>query len=42
MRQMALISREKREAMGKAARTKMEQEFEKSMIVENTVHAIWG
>lgn len=40
MRQMTQTTREKRDAMGKAARVKMEQEFEKSLIVENTTRAI--
>ena len=42
MYQMALISREKRDAMGNTAREKMEREFEKSLIVEKTIHAILG
>ena len=40
MRAMAQTSREAREAMGKAARTKMEREFEKSLIVEQTIRAL--
>ena len=40
MRAMADMPRQDREAMGKAARAKMEREFEKSMIVEKTVRAI--
>ena len=40
IRQMAQTAPEKRNAMGKAARVKMEQEFEKSLIVEKTLRAI--
>lgn len=40
MLQMAQTARETRDAMGKAARSKMEQEFEKSLIVEKTLRAI--
>lgn len=40
MCRMSQTTREAREAMGKAARVKMEQEFEKSLIVEKTLRAI--
>ena len=40
MRQMAQTACEKRDAMGKAARAKMEQEFRKSLIVEKTLQAV--
>lgn len=40
MRHMASLGREKREAMGKAGRAKIEQEFEKSLIVKKTLRAI--
>jgi glycosyltransferase involved in cell wall biosynthesis len=40
MRRMAELPRDERDAMGKAARAKMEQEFEKSLIVGKTLRAI--
>ena len=40
MRQMTRIVRKDRDAMGKRARAKMELEFEKSLIVGNTLRAI--
>ena len=40
LRQMALTPRDQRASMGTAARAKMEQEFEKSLIVEKTLRAI--
>ena len=40
MRHMATLDREKREAMGKAGRAKIEREFEKSLIVKKTLRAI--
>ena len=40
MLRMAQTGREERRAMGAAARTKVEQEFEKSMIVTKTIRAI--
>ena len=40
LRQMSLTPRDRRAAMGTAARAKMEQEFEKSLIVEKTIRAI--
>lgn len=41
MRQMAALSRGERENMGLAARKKVELEFEKGMVVEKTIHAIF-
>ena len=41
MRQMATLSRGERENMGLAARKKVELEFEKGMVVEKTIHAIF-
>ena len=41
MRRMAQTTREQRAAMGKAARAKMEQEFEKSGVVRHTLRAIF-
>jgi galacturonosyltransferase len=40
MHRMAELPRDERDAMGKAARAKMEQEFEKSLIVGKTLRAI--
>ncbi len=42
MRQMADLSPAQRAEMGLAARRKVEREFEKSMVVEKTVQAIFG
>ena len=42
MQRMTLMSREKREAMGVAARAKIEREFEKSLVVQKTKQAIFG
>ena len=42
MRQMATLSRGERENMGLAARKKAELEFEKGMVVEKTIHAIFS
>lgn len=41
MRQMALTSQAERYAMGKAAREKMEQEFEKHAVIARTLQAIF-
>lgn len=41
MRRMASLPRSKREAMGLSARQKVEREFEKKMVVEKTVEAIF-
>lgn len=40
MLKMANLSRQEREAMGLAARRKVEQEFEKNMVVKKTIEAI--
>ena len=40
MRRMASLTRQERQAMGKAGRVKIEQEFEKSLIVEKTLRAV--
>ena len=40
MHQMAQATREKREAMGKAACAKIEREFDKKLVVEKTIRAI--
>lgn len=40
MRQMVQTALENRDAMGKAARIKIEQEFEKSLIVQKTLQAV--
>ena len=40
MRQMAMLSREDRAAMGLAAREKMAREFEKNDVVRQSIHAI--
>jgi hypothetical protein len=40
MHRMAELPRDERDGMGKAARAKMEQEFEKSLIVGKTLRAI--
>ncbi len=42
MRRMALMSREDRTAMGAAARSKMEQEFDKKKVVRRTIEAIFS
>jgi galacturonosyltransferase len=42
MRQMANLSRSAREQMGLAARKKIEQEFEKKMVVQKTIHGIFS
>ena len=42
MQRMTLMSREKREAMGMAARAKIEREFEKSLVVQKTKQARFG
>ena len=41
MKKMALLPREERAQMGRAARKKMEQQFDKKVVVKNTVHAIF-
>jgi glycosyltransferase involved in cell wall biosynthesis len=41
MLHVSKMSRTHREAMGLAARHKVEQEFEKSMVVRKTIHAIF-
>lgn len=41
MLEMANTSRSERETMGLAARRKVEQEFEKNMVVNTTIHAIF-
>ena len=41
MKKMALLSREEREQMGRAARDKMEQQFDKRIVVQNTINAIF-
>ncbi len=40
MLQMAQTTREKRDTMGKSARVKMEREFDKRLVVEQTIRAI--
>lgn len=42
MLRMARLSRDERQAMGAAGRAKMEQEFEKHMVVHKTINAIFG
>ncbi len=42
MRRMAALSRADREKMGLAARRKVEQEFEKNMVVSKTIDAIFA
>lgn len=42
MLQMANMTRSDREQMGLAARRKVEQEFEKNMVVRKTIHAIFA
>ena len=41
MRAMALLSRDRRAAMGTAGREKMEREFDKTLVVRRTVEAIF-
>ena len=41
MKKMALLPREKREQMGLAARKKMERQFDKKVVVKNTIDAIF-
>ena len=40
MKKMALMSREERERMGFAARKKMERQFDKKVVVQNTIQSI--
>ena len=40
MKKMALLSREERAQMGIAAREKMERQFDKKVVVKNTIDAI--
>ena len=42
MKKMALLSRQEREQMGLAARKKMERQFDKGMVVEKTIAAVWN
>jgi glycosyltransferase involved in cell wall biosynthesis len=42
MLQMASLSRSDREKMGLAARSKVEREFDKNMVVQKTIHAIFN
>lgn len=42
MRKMALLSREEREQMGIAGRKRMEQQFDKKVVVKNTIDAIFS
>ena len=42
MRQMACLSPSERKAMGLAARRKAEREFDKSMVVSKTIHAVFA
>lgn len=41
MKKMALLSREERAEMGLAARAKMERQFDKNVVVQNTIDAIF-
>ena len=41
MKEMALLTREERAEMGRAARRRMEQQFDKNVVVENTIRAIF-
>ena len=41
MKKMALLSREEREQMGLAARKKMERQFDKNVVVKNTIDAVF-
>ncbi len=41
MKKMALLSREEREQMGLAARKKMERQFDKQVVVRNTIDAVF-
>jgi galacturonosyltransferase len=40
MKKMALLSRSEREQMGLAARKKMEHQFDKKVVVKNTIDAL--
>ena len=42
MKRFTELSRDKREAIGKAGREKMEKEFDKNQVVEETVKVITG
>ena len=42
MKKMALLSRQEREQMGIAGRKRMEQQFDKRKVVEQTIRAIWS
>ena len=42
MKKMALLSREEREQMGLAARKKMERQFDKQIVVQNTIDAVFS
>ena len=42
MKQMALLSWEERAEMGRAARRRMEQKFDKDVVVEKTISAIFS
>ena len=41
MKKMALLSRREREQMGLAARKKMERQFDKNIVVQTTINAIF-
>lgn len=42
MKKMALLSREEREQMGIAGRKRMERQFDKKVVVRNTIDAVFS